>query len=137
MTCDANDAKQFIPAGRLRWLLNSNVGRPESERMENKKMSFGEWLSDVLVGIILGAFWLLRTIPITTLSFFPTAVFSMLDDSKMDVSSNWLSWLAATMLIDGYFGHRETERKEQQVMQDFYRWHEEELKRVKRDKVEQ
>lgn len=53
MTCDANDAKQFIPAGRLRWLLNSNVGRPESERMENKKMSFGEWLSDVLVGIIL------------------------------------------------------------------------------------
>lgn len=89
--------------------------------MKNKKRSFGEWLSDILVGILLGAFWLLKTIPITTIFFFPLSVFSMLDDSKMDVSSNWLSWLAATMLIDGYFGHREAERKEQQVMQDFDR----------------
>jgi hypothetical protein len=103
--------------------------------MKITKRSLGEWLSNVFVGIVLSAFWLLKTIPFTTLLILPSGIFSLIGyNEEINLSSDWLSWFTIAMLIDGYLGHQNAERKEQQMMQNFYRWHGEEM--MKNDQKE-
>ena len=97
--------------------------------MDSRKKSFGEWLLDIVVGIVRGALWLFETIPLTAIVVLPLGFVVMIVDWEIAVPSNRFIWFTVIMLIDGYVGHRHAERKKQQLMQDFYCRHAEELEK--------
>lgn len=84
--------------------------------------------------LITGYLWLFEIIPLTAIIIIPAGLVMILMDMKVEVSSNSIL-LAVTsiLLIDGYIGHRNAEKKEQKKMHDFYSWHFDEMKKGKKE----
>jgi hypothetical protein len=97
--------------------------------MNDKRKTISVWLTKIITHLVKGTLWLFDVIPLTALLFLPIGVISILTSFKADVSPNiLLTLLTVTLLIDGYFGHKRAEEKEQKIMNDFYSWHFKELK---------
>lgn len=90
--------------------------------------------TQIITDIFLGAFWLFETAPLTTISALGLA-FSYFGGVS-EIPTDKLIWLPALVLVDGFVGRRHAQREEQKMMNDFHRWHAEEITKAKEDSFE-
>ena len=99
--------------------------------MGQPKRSFSDWLNDTVMDIVKGAFWLFETMPLTGIIVLPVGLL-------MYKHEPLLFWVCLVMLVDAFFGRRRAEeekkQEEERMMNDFYRWHFEEMEKCRKGK---